>query len=136
VRRWHELALPAIRTKPFEETWLDFVDGWRRVKFPAGAGPLEALWSQALAAPLPPTALAYEQDGVRRLVAFCQQLQRHAGQGTFFLACRTAGAMLGVPHKLAWRWLQLLEIDGVLDRVSTGSKATGRANEYHYREQQ
>jgi hypothetical protein len=134
VRRWHQLALPAIRTKPFEETWLDFVDGWRRVKFPAGAGPVEALWSRALAEPLPAAALAYEQDGVRLLVGLCGQLQRHAGRGTFFLACRTAGALLGVPHTTGWRWLRLLEIDGILRRISTGSKASGKANEYRYLE--
>jgi hypothetical protein len=130
VQRWHQLALPVIRTKPFEETWLDFVEGWQRVKFPAGTGPLEALWSKALAEALPPAAMVYEQEGVRRLVALCNQLQRAAGQATFFLACRTAGALLGVDHTTAWRWLRLLEVDGVLRRISTGSTRTHRANEY------
>jgi hypothetical protein len=132
VRRWHQLALPVIRTKPFEETWLDFADGWQRVKYPAGAGPLEMLWRQALAEAPPSAALDYEQAGVRNLVAFCRQLQRQAGQGAFFLACRTAGTLLGVHYRTAWSWLQLLEIDGVLHRVTTGSKVTKRANEYRY----
>jgi hypothetical protein len=132
VRRWHQQALRFIRTKPFEESWLDFADTWDRVRFPAGVGPLETLWAQALAGPLPESALDYDQDGVRRLVALCEQLQRHAGRGTFFLACRTAGQLAGVNHKTAWRWLRLLEIDKVLRRVSTGSKATHRANEYVY----
>ncbi len=132
VRRWHQLALPVIGTKPFEESWLDFAEGWQRVRFPAGTGPLEALWLRATAEPLPAAALAYEQDGVRRLVAFCRQLQRRAGQAAFFLACRTAGALLGVEHTTAWRWLRLLEIDGVLRRISTGSKETHKANEYRY----
>jgi hypothetical protein len=132
VRRWHELALPVIRTKPFEESWVDFAEGWRLVKLPAGAGPLEALWAEALAAPLPPAAMGYGDEGVRRLVAFCYRLQRHAGRSPFFLACRTAGALLGTNHVAAWRWLRLLEIDGVLARVSTGSRAKRRANEYRY----
>ncbi len=133
VRRWHQLALPVIGTKPFEESWIDFAEGWQRVRFPAGAGPLEALWLQAMAEAPPVAALAYEQDGVRRLVAFCYQLQRHAGQAAFFLACRTAGTLLGVEHTTAWRWLRLMEIDGVLARVSTGSQKTQKANEYYYK---
>jgi hypothetical protein len=133
VKRWHTLALPVIRTKPFEESWLDFVDGWKRVQFPAGTGPLQALWSRALAEPLPPEALAYEEEGVRRLVALCFQLQRRAGAGTFFLACRTAQDVLGLDsHVTAWRWLRILELDGVLVRASTGSKASRLANEYRY----
>jgi hypothetical protein len=130
VREWHRLARPIIRTKPFEESWLDFVDGWANVRFPAGAGPLDALWARALAEAPPPEAAAYEQDGVRRLVALCRQLQRRAGEETWFLACRTAGSLLGVPYQTAWRWLRLLERDGVLHRTSTGSKATRKANEY------
>jgi hypothetical protein len=130
VRQWHELALPVIRTKPFEESWIDFMDGWERVKYPAGAGPLDVLWSKALAEPLPTEALGYEQEPVRQLVALCHQLQRHAGQGTFFLACRTAGELLHVHYKTAWRWLQLLEIDRVLHRISTGTLASHRANEW------
>jgi len=130
VQQWHKLALPVIRTKPFEETWLDFAQGWARVKYPGGTGPLAALWSLAISEALPPRALAYEQESVRLLVGLCYQLQRHAGRGTFFLACRTAGALLGVDHTTAWRWLNLLDIDGVLCKVSTGNLATHKANEY------
>jgi Bifunctional DNA primase/polymerase, N-terminal len=132
VWRFHQRALPVIRTKPFEETWLEFAEAWPRVKFPAGRGPLEVLWSRALAEAPPPAALGYGLEGIRRLVALCSQLQRHAGQGTFFLACRTAGSLLNVVHTTAWRWLRLLEIEGVLRRVTTGSKVTRRANEYRY----
>jgi hypothetical protein len=133
VKHWHRLALPVIRTKPFKESWLDFVDAWKRVKFPAGTGPLQALWSRALAEPPPPEVLAYAEEGVRRLVALCFQLQRRAGAGTFFLACRTAQDVLGLDsHVTAWRWLRILQVDGVLVRVSTGSKASRLANEYRY----
>jgi hypothetical protein len=132
VRRWHQLALPVIRTKPFEETWLDFADGWQRVEYPAGTGPMELVWRRALAEALPPAALEYEGQGVRTLVALCYQLQGQAGKGTFFLACRTAGKLLEVAPTTAWNWLRLLEIDGVLRKVSTGSKATRKANEYRY----
>ena len=37
VRRWHERALPIIGTKPFDETWADFVTAWPRVKHPKGS---------------------------------------------------------------------------------------------------
>jgi hypothetical protein len=132
VQEWHRLALPVIRTKAFEETWLDFQVGWGKVMFPAGAGPLDLVWARALAEAPPPAAAAYGQDGVRRLVALCYQLQRHAGEGTWFLACRTAESLLGVPYQTTSRWLRLLEFDGLLRRISTGSKAARRANEYRY----
>jgi hypothetical protein len=132
LRRWHKLALPTIRTKPFEESRGDFLRAWPLAKYPAGAGPLHALWALALAEPAPPEALRYEQEEVRRLVALCYQLQGHAGADSFPLPCRTAAELLGVGPATAWRWLQLLELDGVLIRTFTGSKASGRANEYRY----
>jgi hypothetical protein len=126
------LSVTVIRTKSFEASWIDFAEGWGKVKFPVGCGPLQVLWAESLAAPLPRAALAYGDEDVRRLVAFCYQLQRHAGESPFFLACRSAGALLGTDHTTAWRWLRLLEIDQVLVRISTGSQAKHRANEYRY----
>src|SRR5262249_24604315 len=39
VRRWHAVALRSpMRTKEWAESWADFVDGWRRVLYPARGG--------------------------------------------------------------------------------------------------
>jgi len=130
VRAWHQLALPVIRTKVFEETVVDFVDGWNRVKFVAGTGPVDQLWDAAGAVQVP--GAEDRSPGVRRLIALCCLLQRRAGGGTFFLACRTVGRLAGVTHVAAWRWLRFLEMQGVLVRISTGSQATRKANEYRF----
>lgn len=36
VRCWHARSVHQMRTKPFEESWLDFAEGWSRVKHAAG----------------------------------------------------------------------------------------------------
>jgi hypothetical protein len=134
VRRWHRLALATIRTKPFEDTWLDFALAWELVKFPAGSGPLDEIFALALAEDLPPAALAYEEEGVCHLVALCYQLQQHAGADPFFLGCRTAGKVLGVSHVTAWGWLRVLQFDGVLALVRKGTRASGKASEWRFNE--
>jgi hypothetical protein len=80
--------------------------------------------------PLPKVAMRYEGDGLRLLVALCRQLQRQAGGAPFFLACRTAGGLLGVEHVTAWRWLFALIHDGLLVEVEKGDAKRCRANHY------
>src|SRR5262249_51835502 len=86
VRRWHGLALPVIRTKEWEESWLDFLTAWARIKFPQGKGPIEVLFEEACRAPLPPAAEQFNHPQVRQLVALCAALQMHAGASPFFLS--------------------------------------------------
>ena len=82
---------------------------------------------------LPPEqAEPYHLDGLRLLVALCAELQRQAGAAPFFLGCRDTGRLLGVPFQRAAKWLRRLVYDGVLQRVSVGSKGTGKASEYRY----
>jgi hypothetical protein len=80
----------------------------------------------------PRAALRYEQDGLRLLVALCRELQRVSGDKPFFLACRTAGGLLGVKHVTAWRWLTLLAHDKIVDEVEKGDKLKRRASRYRY----
>src|SRR5262249_33215247 len=54
IMEWHRLALPFIRTKPFEDSWLDFRLGWDKVKWPAGSGPLDAILKEAAGETPPP----------------------------------------------------------------------------------
>ena len=73
VRWWHKLALPNISTKPFEETWLDFILGWPKVKFPKGSEPMVALFERAKTSSLPACAERYETETIRLLVALCRE---------------------------------------------------------------
>ena len=132
VRFWHEQALPVIGTKAFEETWIDFLKGWSRVKFPKGSGPMSGILSRALEAELPKEAIVYEQEPLQVLVSLCRELQRVHGDSPFFLSCRKAGQLLHVPFKTANRWLFLLVQDGVLDLVIQGSMSGQQASRFRY----
>lgn len=49
VRRWHDLGVQkgVIATEPFEETWIDFLTSWPKVKFPKGAEPMSKVFELA-----------------------------------------------------------------------------------------
>jgi hypothetical protein len=132
VQRWHERALPVIRTKDFVETWCDFLQSWRKVKHQVGEGPMAELFRRASAADPPAAAAGYEDVRVRRLASLCVHLQDAAADGPFHLDCRTAGRLLGVDHKTAWRWLTLFQLEGLLEVVSKGSQATHKASRYRW----
>jgi hypothetical protein len=132
VRRWHELALPVIQTKPFEETWIDFLRAWPRVKWAKGEGPMAQVFEKAKSGNIPNRARRYEQEGLQLLVAVCRELQRATGDAPFFLSARTAGRLLGVTPTHAWRWLFLLQHDRILELVSRGGPKTMKASRYRY----
>jgi hypothetical protein len=65
--QWHRLALPMIRTKPFDPTWRDFRIAANRVKaLPVG---LPQAIEDARRLPMPLAAAYYDTDGMRLLVA-------------------------------------------------------------------
>ncbi len=134
VAAWHRLALPVIGTQPFEETWIDFLQGWPKVKYPKGTGPMDVIFERAKAADSPEVAMRYEQPQFRRLVSLCRELQRQTGEGPFYLGCRTAGKLLDVNHTTAWRWLFLLVAEGILRVSEKGGqdKNRYRATRYFY----
>ena len=132
VRRWHELARPVITTKPFEETWIDFMRAWPKVKYAKGAEPVSIALEAARLAPEPAAAKQFEQEPLKLLVALCRELQRSAGKSPFFLSCRTAGCLLGVDHSTASRWLFLLVAEGVLRVAVKGGNDSRRASRYEY----
>jgi hypothetical protein len=132
AREWHRQALPHISTKPFEETEIDFLRGWKNVRFPLGKEPMKLALSRAESLPLPEAADQFEQDEIKLLLALCRELQREAGKSVFHLGCRTAGRIVDVSHMQASRWLFLLCSRGVLVEVEKGSGDTGRASRYRY----
>jgi hypothetical protein len=132
VRQWHRLAASVIATQAFEETWIDFLRAWPRVKFPKGNEPIMTLLVKVKESKLPDIAMQYEQEPLQWLVALCRELQRTAGANPFYLSCRTAGRLLAVDHTTASRWLFLLVSDGVLIEVEKGSQQGRRATRYKY----
>jgi Bifunctional DNA primase/polymerase, N-terminal len=130
VHQWFEAALPNIATKEFDETWADFCTAWENVKFPAGQEPIHQIYQQAIAKPLPPAVEQYESPSLRSLVALCNELQQLAGPEPFYLACRTAGEVLGINHVLASKWLRQLERDNILEITKRGTQ--NRASRYRY----
>lgn len=138
LREWFSRALAVVTTKDFETTRREFSHAWEQLRANGIDGGLEKAWQAAQTAPLPPEAYQFQNPGVQMLVALCYQLQRqHRGGRPFYLGCREAARLLGIagksPHVTAHRWLWLLIHSGVLEKVSTGSQASGKANEYLYK---
>lgn len=134
LKRWHEMGVRqrVIGTEPFEESEIDFRRAWPNVRFPKGAEPMAAIFAAACATPAPSCAERYEQPGLRTLVALCRELQRAAGDGPFFLSCRTAGQLLDVDHSTASRWLFLLAAHGIIREEEKGKVETRKASRYRY----
>ena len=63
VKKWHALALPHISSKPFEETWFDFLYGWPRVQVPMRLNLLED--AMKLGKENYPSGVEYEQKGTK-----------------------------------------------------------------------
>jgi hypothetical protein len=130
VKLWHKRALPVIGTKPFDETWDEFTQGWPNVKWPKGTNLMTLILKRADASALPAVAGHYECPYTHRLIKLCRELQRASGASPFFLACRTAGQLLGMHHERAWRRLGMLVADGILSVAERGTKT--RATRYRY----
>lgn len=130
LRAWHQVALPNLGTKDFDETRIDFLKGWDKIKFPHGTGPFAEALKRLEATALPNCADRYDDLKKRRLVGLCRELQRDNPTGPFFLSCWTAGTCLGIDHTTANRWLFLLREDGILTLVEPGN--TKRAARYRY----
>jgi hypothetical protein len=138
VRRWHEIGLEkgVIATVPFEETWIDFRQGWPKVRYPKGDEPMIVILQRAKDLPPPAVARNYEGAEMRLLVALCRELQRASGEKPFYLACRTAARLLGLDvengYVKAWRWLDQLVDDQVIQNVEPGERGKRRATRYRY----
>ena len=133
VREWHRRARDIISTKPFEETWIDFLKAWRSIKHPLGSGPIVEAFKRAEAPAVPERAAGYEQASVRLLAKLCRELQGHWRDQPFFLSCRTAGTLLGAPHTTAASWLFLLRSDGIVVEVERGGQAHNPRKASRYR---
>jgi hypothetical protein len=132
VREWHRRALPFIGTKEFDETWFAFLRAWDRVKFPSGQSPAAIAIAAVGAMPVPKCAECYESQGVRLLVSICRELQRLSGDAPFFLSSGFAAKQLDVTKTTAWKWLDGLVADGVLQVIEIGTLRGRKATTWRY----
>lgn len=132
VREWHRRALPSMRTRAWETTWLDFVEGWDKVRTPKGQEAIRMIFARLATLPPPAEAEEYDRPELRALVSLCRELQRTQSPQPFYLSSRTAGDLLDVAHSVAAVWLRGLCADRVLKLVEQGSAKTGRASRFRY----
>jgi hypothetical protein len=119
-----------IGTKPFEESWADFITAFPQVEFPKGKEPMALIIAKADASVAPDCVSLYESPVTIRLVKLCRELQRAAGDGAFFLSCRTAADLLGIDRTAAWKRLKVLITDGIIAVAQPGTKT--KAARYRY----
>ena len=133
VRAWHALALPVIGTKDFNESLTDFVIAWKRAKAPIS---MQAVVAEARRIPTPLAGLRYDEEPMRLLVALCACLQQARPSQPFFLSTRDAAKLLDTNPMDAWRMLQVLLFDSVLEQVKPGrlgrTRSESRAAEFRY----
>ena len=136
VRSWHKRALPKIRTKEFEETWIDFLKAWPRLKYTMGKEPMAQIFEKAVQLESPEIAVKKYPGNAKLkiLVSLCRELQRAAGDSPFFLSVRTAAKLLDISPLTAGRWFFLLENDGILTVVCKGGTAENprKATRFRY----
>jgi hypothetical protein len=127
VQQWHKLALPVIGTKPFEDTWEDFVSAWKAAKHSLLISPLLTAHKRAQGGDLPAEAKEYDNDHTKLLIGICWHLSRDKSR-RFFLSSHKAGKLLGIPSATALKRLQMLIADEVLELDWSGNQH--KANRY------
>ena len=130
VKRWHEAALPYIRTKEFTTTWAEFIHSWPLARLPLGTDALTVAWEQSKSAPPPAAASEYDSAPVRLLVGLCAALASLSKDGRFFLSSHAAARLMSVPPMSVHRWLKMLIADGVIEVVAIGYEY--RATRYRW----
>jgi len=128
VRKWHERALPVIKTKDWRTTWHEFSAAVPGTTTPLGVHPMWKINLHVDAPDTPPAAkqaLAKYQglDRWERLIRLCVGMADD--QGRFFLSTYDAAERLQIhgvkPAVTAWRMLKTLCKDGVLAEEKTGN---------------
>jgi hypothetical protein len=133
VGLWYRRAKRFTKTKPFEDFWFDFAEGWDKVKSPIGAGLMTDVISRAISAETPIRAQhEYRQAKVHLLVRICRELQRNAGSEPFFLSVRNAGEAVDISPRQAATWLNGLVVDGYLERAGSADRHRRQAARFRY----
>ena len=130
VRDWHQCALPDISTKPFDETWADFVRGWPKIKEPH---PMIIERSSLAAEGMyePTLCKEYDSSAAKHLIKICMVLAKRESSGVFYLSCRDAGLVANISFKRAADILNMFVIDEVLILELKGGRS-GQASRYRF----
>ena len=122
VREWHTRARPVIVTQDFTETWSDFVHAWPRVNKPLSHNAVAEAWERVTAGEIPPEATEYDKQAVQLLVALCWHLS--GNDGRFYLSTAEASKRIVTDRQTAWRYLNMIEADGLIETVKKGHRHT------------
>ena len=134
VRKWHNLGVErgVISTQPFDETASDFVTCWPKIKTPKGAGNMTAVVERAKTNPLPEIARLFDSEPCRLLLAICRELQRDAGNGVFWLSCRTGAELTGISPTMVSKHLKYLAAQKVIEYVGKEKPGGKKAQRFRY----
>ncbi len=134
IKAWHEKALSTIGTKPFTETYSDFMYGWARVKHPKDEDCLALATQIAIGAAdsLPDEDRYADAPEVQLLIRVCFELQQIQGEKPFWLAARDAGGIIGESTTKANKYLQMLVHDDPPVLEIAKKHTTNRATRYRF----
>ena len=118
-RKWYKYYDEEIQ-QSFKELWVIFRRAWRSIKKPY-IDTLEAALEDAKRLKYPRTTGYYKNKKIKLLIAICYQLSKYHTDRSFFLSCRDAGKLLEVSSAKAWRMLDILMSDEVLECLHKGS---------------
>lgn len=126
VEAWHRRFLDLMETKAFEETWIDFCNGFNKVKVPFG-GTLDPIINSL--SPLPDAYRGHGfGDRVDRLLQICIALARRAEDGVFYLSGRAIAPYVSCDFHRVYQIIQALIAMNYLVLLKKGH--TGRASLY------
>lgn len=132
VKKWHARALPMISTKDFDTTWSDFVHAYQGARHALGKPFIALAMEKVNRGELPAVAGEYDNPTVKKLVGICAALAVE-GNGYFFVSSHTLANCLNIKPMQAWRFLRMLEADGVLQCLDAGTAGEhGRAARFKW----
>ena len=138
IESWHREHLPVIGTKVWAETWTDFRNAYKKVKFLEGEGLLnQAFEAIDMTKPIPQhlQQLGYDAD-LFKVAELCRLLAMNSpDRETFFLGNRPLASLIGVSQPSAGNILNMLVEDGILEVVQIGKLEKGKlpsATTYRY----
>src|SRR6266436_2530710 len=92
-----------------EEYFIEFLNAYKRAKFPIGSTVIPTAWKAAQEQRPPQEANQFENPQLRLLVSLCRELQRVNGSEPFYVSCRTVQKLFQLgTHTTAAKWLKAL----------------------------
>jgi putative DNA primase/helicase len=143
VYQWYETLVKTIGRDSIsadaDENWFDFSEGWDKVQYAGEFFDLQQVLDQARQEDPPKAASFYKSEEVRLVISLCRQLQRKVGDHPFFLSTSNLACLFNwiiqdrePDCKKAWRIMDGLARDGVLEITERGDAKRRRAHRYRY----